>query len=202
MIVFDMEGFILKGGQSRRMGTDKARLRLGDQTFVERIALALKHIAPHTSLVGDIDEDDAERSLPIVRDVVPQWGALGGLHAALTACRAQWCCVVACDLPFVSGELFRRLTSLTENFDAVVPVQTDQRPQPLCALYKTHACRELATTLIDAGERRPRALLQQVKTRWVTFDELSDLHGAQHFFTNINTPEDYTQARERIRDEG
>jgi molybdopterin-guanine dinucleotide biosynthesis protein A len=199
--MFEMEGFILSGGQSRRMGTDKARLRFGDQTFVERIALALKQIASQTSLVGGVDEDNAGRSLPIVRDVVPQWGALGGLHAALMACRAEWCCVVACDLPFVTGELFLRLASLTENFDAVVPMQMDERPQPLCALYKAHACREPATALITAGERRPRALLQRVKTRWVAFDELSDLHGATHFFNNINTPEDYTQAKEMMNDE-
>jgi molybdopterin-guanine dinucleotide biosynthesis protein A len=154
-----------------------------------------------TSLVGGLNEDVASGSWPVVRDVFPQWGALGGLHAALAACQAEWCCVVACDLPFVTGELFLRLASLTKNFDAVVPVQIDQRPQPLCALYRTLACRTQASELIKAGERRPRALLQAVKTRWVAFDELSDLHGATHFFNNINTPEDFAHAKEMMNAE-
>jgi molybdopterin-guanine dinucleotide biosynthesis protein A len=199
----EIEGFILCGGQSSRMGTDKARLRLGEQTFVERIAAALKIIAVRTSLVNSFENDaGALWSLPTVNDVYPQWGALGGLHAALAACRAEWCAVVACDLPFVTGELFMRLASLTQHNDAVVPIQPDARPQPLCALYRTAPCLESATELINAGERRPRALLQTVNTRWVADDELSNLQGATHFFTNINTPEDYAQANERMRDEG
>lgn len=90
-----------------------------------------------------------------------------------------------------------RLASLRENFQAVVPVQPDGRWQPLCALYRAAVCRERAEELIASGERRPRALLNQVSTRRVAFAELSDLQGANLFFTNINTPEDYENARKK-----
>jgi molybdopterin-guanine dinucleotide biosynthesis protein A len=113
------------------------------------------------------------------------------------ACRARWAAVVACDLPFVTGELFVRLASLRENFETVVPVQPDGRLQPLCALYRAAPCRERAEELIIAGERRPRALLDAVNTRRVRFDELSDLDDADRFFINVNTPEDYACAREK-----
>nr|MBA3805942.1 hypothetical protein [Acidobacteriota bacterium] len=70
-------------------------------------------------------------------------------------------------------------------------------------LYRREACATRAEELIAQGERRPRALLQKIKTRWVAPRELADLDGSSHFFANINTPEDYARARERItKDEG
>ena len=191
--MIEIEGFILAGGASSRMGTDKAQLHLDGQTFVERISSALTSIVAQTSLVG-VQETSAPWHLPVVADVYLKWGALGGLHAALDACRAPWAAVVACDLPFITGELFARLASLRENYDAVVPVQRDGRPQPLCALYRVEPCRKRAEELIAAGERRPRGLLRAVESRWVTMAELANMEGAPLFFTNVNTPEDYLEA--------
>src|SRR3954465_4139543 len=132
--MLNIEGFILTGGASSRMGTDKALLELGGRNFIERITMALSSISVQVSLVGQRERMAAQPSLPIVPDIHVKWGALGGLHAALRACNAEWAAVVACDLPFVTGELFVRLPSLRENFDAIAPVQPDGRLQPLCAL--------------------------------------------------------------------
>jgi molybdopterin-guanine dinucleotide biosynthesis protein A len=140
--------------------------------------------------------------LPDVPDVYMAWGALGGVHAALSACSAEWAAVVACDLPFVTGDLLMRLKALSEDFDAVVPVQQDGRLQPLCALYRTRPCRARARELIEQGERRPRALIEVVRARRVTWEELADLSDAQLFFTNVNTPEDYIAARSHFGEEG
>jgi molybdopterin-guanine dinucleotide biosynthesis protein A len=98
-------------------------------------------------------------------------------------------------LPFVTGDLFQRFAMLREDFDAVVPIQSDGRPQPLCALYRQSVCLLLAAALIEEGERRPRALLGRVKTRWVNQAELDDLPGARNFFRNINAPGDYERAQ-------
>ena len=199
----EIEGFILVGGQSSRMGTDKALLDLGGKSFVERVRGALAAITTETSIVGAKEKCASWPKLRAVEDVHVKWGALGGLHAALAACRAEWAAVAACDLPFISGELFVRLASLRENFDAVVPVQMDGRWQPLCALYRAGVATERAAELIAQGERRPRALLDLINTRRVAFDELRDLPGADRFFINVNTPEDYANARqEERRDEG
>ncbi|HEX8491530.1 MAG TPA: molybdenum cofactor guanylyltransferase [Pyrinomonadaceae bacterium] len=195
----EIEGFILVGGKSSRMGSDKAQLRLGSQSFVEKIAEALASITETVSVVGV----KAERVLgrwPVVPDVHVEWGALGGLHAALRACRSEWAAIVACDLPFVTGELFARLASLRENFEAVVPVQVDGRLQPLCALYRTGICLSRAEELIAAGERRPRVLFERVRERRVAHAELADLSGAELFFTNVNTPSDYAHAQAQAGD--
>jgi molybdopterin-guanine dinucleotide biosynthesis protein A len=193
----DLEGFILAGGASSRMGEDKSRLRLGGLTFVERVARAL---GPHASRVSLVSSrpDAAAHGLAVVRDIYAARGALGGIHAALSACRAPLALVVSCDLPFVTRELFERLLSLhAGDAAAVAPVQPDGRPQPLCALYAAAACAPVAEELIRAGELRPRELLRRVGTRWVAFDELADLPHSARFFENVNTPEDYEKAKGR-----
>ncbi len=177
------------------MGTDKAHLLLAGQTFVQRIAAAMSQAASTVTLVGR-DAANFQTSLPCVADVYGQWGALGGVHAALAACQSPWALVVACDLPFVTGPLLTRLAGLRQDFAAVAPIQNDDRPQPLCALYRVNPCLEKANELIKSRERRPVALLQSVRTRWVTFGELADLDSADRFFDNINTPQDFARANE------
>lgn len=196
--MFDVEGFILTGGASSRMGRNKAQLCLAGRTFVARVAEALAVIAGRTSIVT-VREEEAIWGLPVVMDIYRGCGALGGLHAALVACRAPWAAVISCDLPFMTGELLLRLATLRRaDFDAIAPLQADGRPQPLCALYAREPCLESAERLLNSGELRPRVLLQQVRTRWVTADELADLRDAPLLFTNINTPEDYARAKSVI----
>ena len=191
-----IEGFILAGGESRRMGTDKSQLVLNGHSFVERIARELSAVTSSIRVVGD-NSPQAEHKLPanlqVAPDVYPQWGALGGVHAALSACSAAWALVVACDFPFVTSELFQSLASVCEDFEAVAPIQKDGIPQPLCSLYRVDPCLRRAEQLIKSGERKPIALLQSVRTRWVLFSELSKLEDADCFFDNINTPEDYAR---------
>ena len=186
-----VEGFILVGGASSRMGTDKARLLIGNESFVQRIGGQLSEVTRKVSVVGKVDSRDP--SFPFVPDVHERWGALGGVHAALAACEAEWALVVACDLPYVTAELFNRLLLWATDFDAIAPVQQDGRRQPLCAVYRVAACLPQAEALIKTGERKPVALLQSVTTRWLEFSEVEDLTGANRFFDNINTPQDYAR---------
>ena len=198
-------GFILVGGESRRMGTDKSGLTLNGQSFVDRIAGEISEVTSSVTIVGGNAAALQLKRLSnpaIVPDVYPHWGALGGVHAALDACSRQcaaaWALIVACDFPFVTRELFVRLARLREGFEAVAPIQTDSIPQPLCALYRVEPCLARAEELIKSGERKPIALLQSVRIRWVLFSELADLKQATSLFDNINTPQDYARiARER-----
>lgn len=191
----ELEGFILAGGASSRMGRDKSALRINGRSFIEIIAEALSHVAQSVSVVSSREASKAF-GLPVCPDVFENCGALGGLHSALKNSRAPWIAVVSCDLPFVTGELFARLKTfaLDDETQAVAPFQMDGRTQALCALYERVSCLEASERLLLEGERRPRAVLRQVKTRMVAFEELSDLSGSELFFRNINTPEDYESA--------
>ncbi len=195
LTISEVDGFILAGGASSRMGIDKAHLRLGERTLVERVAAALSAIVVRVAVVS-AKPDAGAWGLPVMRDVHHGLGAMGGLHAALSAGQTAWVAVVSCDLPFVTGELFARLTTYAgQSCDAVVPMQTDGRMQPLCALYRRAACLKVVEDLIQSGELRPRVLVRRVRTRVVTADELSDVRGATRFFINLNTPEDYSRAQ-------
>jgi len=190
----DIEGFILAGGASSRMGEDKALLRLGGEPFAQIVGRALQSIAPRVRVVSSRHEASAF-PFEVVPDSFEGRGAIGGLHAALKACEGAWAAVVSCDLPFVTGELLARLASLRgPETDAVAPVQADGRRQPLCALYARDACLPVVEGLIRADELRPRALLSRVRTRLVAFEELADLEGSRLFFSNVNTPDDYRRA--------
>lgn len=195
--MFDVEGFILVGGQSSRMGSDKSQLVFGRQTGVERVAAALSPLSSRVRVVGARDPGTFA-GLENTPDIYERWGALGGIQTALVACESEWAVIAACDLPLVSAELFARLWGFagqTES-DAIVPIQPDERPQPLCAIYRREPCAAGARQLIAKGEHKPRALLANVRTRWVKFSELSDLRGASDFFLNVNTPNDYEHAKE------
>lgn len=185
-----LDGFILIGGQSRRMGREKSGLTIGGQTFVDLIANQMATVATSVSVVGQSATDPNYRQW---KDVYPGWGALGGVHTALANCSSEWALVVACDFPFVTSDLFSRMMTMVNGFEAVAPIQQDKVPQPLCTLYRVKPCLVQADQLIKSGERKPIALLQSVRTRWIAFDELADIRGSEHFFDNINTPEDYAR---------
>jgi molybdopterin-guanine dinucleotide biosynthesis protein A len=198
--MFDVQGFILVGGASRRMGQAKAQLRLGSETMLERIAARLSAVTSSVTLVGSPQAYEGQR-LRIVPDMHEKWGALGGIHAALSAAKTDWIIVIACDLPFITRDLFERLKSFAdespfESIDSIVPMQPDGRPQPVCALYRRETCLPEIERLISAGEHTPRAVLGNVRTRYVQFAELSDLPGAENFFLNLNTPEDFERAKQ------
>jgi molybdopterin-guanine dinucleotide biosynthesis protein A len=198
--MFDVEGFILVGGQSSRMGSDKSQLVLGRRTSVEHIDSAIRTLTPTIRVVGARNHGQFA-GIENVPDRHQHWGALGGIYAALNACQAEWAVIVACDLPLISSDLIARLWQFAsgaegEDVDAIVPIQPGERPQPLCAVYRREPCSAVAEQLIAAGEHKPRTLLAQVRTRWVTFSELSDLPGAKDFFLNVNTPDDYRRAKE------
>jgi molybdopterin-guanine dinucleotide biosynthesis protein A len=191
--MFDVEGFILVGGASRRMGRDKALLDFAGQPLIERIARELSAVVSTVSLVGARQPYGAFKNVP---DVYQEWGALGGIHAALMAAKTDWTAVVACDLPFVTGELFERLVTFRNDMTgAIVPIQADGRPQPVCGLYRAATCLPEIERLVTAGEHTPRALLANVRTRYVQFEEICDLPAAEHFFINLNRPEDLEKAQ-------
>ncbi len=191
----------MAGGASSRMGSDKAGLRflLSEKNFVERAVAALSAIATQNLyIVGNVEQNFAD--LRVLPDVVEklQHASIIGLHTALFHSKARWAAILACDLPFVTGEVFERLVffSKSENSEVVVPIQPDGRAQPLCALYKPSFCLPIIEKMIDENVWSLQKLFRQMKTRFVEFSELSDLPNSEYFFFNVNTPEEYDRAQQ------
>lgn len=192
----NLESFILIGGNSVRFGSDKALLKIDGQPLLQRTAETIKTALPaaRITLVTSGPEQflGLNSALPFIFDLYPGRGPLGGLHAALAYARTDWIFVTACDYPFISADLIQHLErQISDDLDAVAPVQPDGRVQPLCAFYRIRPCLAVAEEFLTNNRPSPplRAILDRVLTRLVPFEEIADLPNAENFFLNVNTPD-------------
>ena len=186
----DFTGYVLVGGKSSRMGKDKYALEIGDETFLSR---AVKTLAPVCASVKIVlnQTQNIETSLEIVRDVYPNRGALGGIHAALANCETKYAITLAVDLPFVTTGAIEKLTEFalaSNKFLAFVPRQTDERIQPLCAGYRANYCLPTLEKLLDENESASvRDFLEMIYPKYIDQNCLSDDKDLLH---NVNFPAD------------
>ena len=188
----DVHGFVTAGGRSSRMGKDKAWLEIDGRPMIQRVVEELRRVTPAVTVIANDPEYD-RLGLPVLADLNPDIGPLEAIRVALAASLAPRVLLVACDLPFVTAEFLEFLLDRVESHQAVVPLNSDGRLEPLCAIYSTEAL-EPVTELIRNGERKVSRLLDRVRTRLIPFEDLGQLAGAERFFINVNTPEDYSRA--------
>ncbi len=186
---------ILAGGQSRRMGRDKAWIDLGDgRPLVRRVIDAVSVVADDVLIVAN---DERYRTLGprVVPDAHPGAGVLGGIATAIASARHPAVIVVACDMPFVRPEALRSLVALADGWDAVVPLVRGER-HPLHALY-TRGCLVLFEQAIVAGRLRVISALEELRVRTLGEAELSAVDPGLVSVTNVNTPEELAELRGR-----
>src|SRR5215471_15241665 len=131
----DVTAFVLAGGKSSRMGSDKAFVRLGEANLLSRALRIAGTVTSAVRIVGDAKKFESFGQ--VVEDVYPDRGPLGGIHAALSSTATRWNLMLAVDLPFVRTELLSYLISQARESDVIVTVpQVDGGLQPLCAVYQ------------------------------------------------------------------
>jgi molybdopterin-guanine dinucleotide biosynthesis protein A len=177
------------------MGRDKAWLEVGGRAMIERVIAALAPVTRKVAIIANSDEYN-RLGLQVFSDTISGIGPLEAIRTALANSPAPRVVLAACDLPFVTTELFARLLAAADEETSVVPLDREGRLEPLCAVYSKRALGPL-TSLIESGERKVSKLLDLAPARLVSFEEISDLGGADLFFENVNTPEEYRRAVER-----
>ncbi len=183
----DISGVILAGGQSRRMGRDKATLEIGGTSLFETIVDVFANLFASTLIAGD-RLDLARPGLPAFADEFPG-SALGGLYTGLKHAGTPYIFVTACDMPFVDAALIRSLAEKRHRYDVVLP-QTPAGLEPLFACYSKN-CLEVMHRQLESGNFRILDIYPQLKVRIVAENELPD--DWQKALTNINTPQDYSR---------
>ncbi|MGI8315298.1 molybdenum cofactor guanylyltransferase [Halobacillus mangrovi] len=183
---------VLAGGGSTRMGTDKARLPLGNSTVEERVIRELHNL---TSTVVLNKKEPINTPLPTISDVYENVGPLGGLQAVMEVRKEEWFIVSACDTPFIKKDVYQYLTNfVNDQRQTIIPIYNG-RFQPLSGLYHKSIYPELVS-LLENGDRQVGKLLDRVHTYYVEdFGELRAKDLDLHFF-NMNTPDDYQKAKE------
>ena len=183
-------GVILAGGASRRMGCNKALLKIGDTTLIETVYRTMAALFHDVVIVTNAPEEYAFLPCRTVRDTYRDVGAMGGLHAGLAASFSPRVFVVGCDMPYLSPVLIRQLCAMVQSGDALVPVNAEGMREPLHALYDVRVI-DRTRQLIESGHQSILDLLDALDTTLVPLSAFAAIDGAAASCTNINTPEEY-----------
>ncbi len=182
----NITGALLLGGESNRMGRDKAHLEWKGEAWSTRTARLLDGLFVETLLVGG-DPESAAPGKRVVDTAGPAC-ALRGLVGALEAASSERVLVVATDLPLLVEDLLLALTAWPES-DIVVP--TDEfGDHPLCAVYRREVCLPIAREQLESGRLSLRELLSRVESARVSLEDLGVADLGSGLLANINTPDD------------
>jgi molybdopterin-guanine dinucleotide biosynthesis protein A len=187
---------VLAGGRSRRMGRDKAAIKLGERTMLENaVNFAREHFI-EVLIAGGPDREVAGARL--VPDLLTGNGAVIGIHAGLAAASTGAVFAMACDAPHPSGDLARYLATLDEDACWTVP-RTTLGIEPLFALYR-RACLPAIERFVTEGHRRLLYLAERIPTRFVEESDLRAYDPELASFVNLNTPADLAawQAKRKV----
>jgi len=185
--------FILAGGKSTRMGTDKAVLLLGGRPLIAHALDLARSAAEEVKIIGDplklLQFGD------VIRDLYSERGPLGGIHAALSSTRSDYNLILGVDLPFVTKQFLNYLAESAQASDATVTVASASGGlQPLCAIYRKQFV-ALAERALAAGRNKIDALFAGTTVRLITDEELAANGFSPSIFSNLNTPEDWELAK-------
>jgi len=191
-----LSAFILAGGQSTRMGTDKAFVALNGRTLLQRILDTERSVTPNVHIVGDLAKFSP--FAPTIADIFPGCGPLAGIHAALRSSDTDLNLMLAVDLPFVPPALLQFLTTQAKASPAAVVTvpRTSQGWQPLCAIYRRSFV-DLAEEALRNGHYKIDALFSATQVRAIDEDELQSAGFSPQLFRNLNTPQDLVAAHEK-----
>jgi len=186
---------ILAGGSSSRMGTNKALLEVGGRSMLCRTANLLRPLVDDLFIVADDDAPYAGLGLPIIPDVHPGRGAIGGIHAALRHAAHPLVLCVACDMPHIGpGVIELLLSTARPDDDALVP-RIGGWAEPLLAVYGRNAGAGFERAIV-AGRLKVMAALEGLRVRFIDEPELRAADANLRSFVNVNTPGELAAARD------
>jgi molybdopterin-guanine dinucleotide biosynthesis protein A len=186
---------IQAGGQSSRMGEDKALKTFLGRPLIQRVVERLSPIAEELIVTTNQPDQYAFLDLPLFSDLKPGRGALGGLYTAIASASQPIVAVVACDMPFASPTFIEGAIKLMveEGVDVVI-AKTEQGYEPLHAVYRRATCLPAIQAAIDADQWKVIAWFPQVEVRLLTSEELKRFDPSGLAFWNVNTPEEFAEA--------
>jgi molybdenum cofactor guanylyltransferase len=192
----EVTAFVMAGGKSTRMGTDKAFLEVQGRSLLANALERAEAAARNVVIVGASSKFSPFGT--VIEDLYPDRGPLGGIHAALTASETELNLILGVDMPFVEVRFMKYLISVAGISNAFVTVPcVGGHYEPLCAVYrKEFAIR--AEEALKAERNKIDALFAEIPLRVVDDEELADNGFCPSMFRNVNTPEDWDLAREEL----
>jgi molybdenum cofactor guanylyltransferase len=181
--------FILVGGKSSRMGSDKALLSLGGQSLLTQALLTSSAVASTVRISGS--KDRYAKFGDVVEDIYRDCGPLGGIHAALSATSTDLNLMLSVDMPRMTSEFLKWLLERASASPELILVpDAAGGPQPLCAVYRPGAL-PAVTQALQSGKYKIGRLFSKVPTRVLTEQEIVSSGFSVTIFQNVNTPDEY-----------
>jgi molybdopterin-guanine dinucleotide biosynthesis protein A len=198
--VLKMSLVIQAGGESRRMGSDKALVSFLGQPLIVRVLNRLANIADEVMVTSNKPDVFAFFKIPVVKDLIPGQGSLSGLYTALSIAHYPLVAVVACDMPFASRELLVAERQALEKSlaDGAIP-QTESGFEPFHAIYRKEPCLKWVYAALKAGKKRAYAWFPDVNLIFFTPERIRQYDPSGQAFININTPEELCEAEKFAR---
>ena len=182
---------ILSGGLSRRMGSDKSSLALGDMTLLQRAVRTLGSVFdPVYVSVRSLPGNVPAGCVPLP-DIIPGCGPMSGLHAALRAVPSGRVFLSAVDLPFITARAAALLVNCSKGYDACIIRRANGYLEPLFGVYSVR-CLPAVEELISSGSFSMRSLLERCRVNYISESRIAD---ADRLLINVNTPAELEHAR-------
>lgn len=187
-------GVIQAGGKSTRMGGEpKALMELGGRPIVARVLDVVRQVTERVLLVTNTPDLYAFLGLPMVPDVFPEGGSLGGIYSGLRAAPGDAAFTVACDMPFLSEPVARLVLARAGEADVVAP-RIGEQWETLHACYGK-ACLAPMERRLREGRLRITGFFEEVRVLAITEAEVAAVGDPARVFMNVNTPDELARAR-------
>ena len=190
-------GVVQAGGMSTRMGGEpKALIELGGRRIVEWVVAAIAPVVDDVLVVTNTPERYAFLGLPMVGDVFPDHGSLGGIYSGLKAATGEAAFTVACDMPFLRADVARMVVAHAGEADVVIP-RVGEQLETMHALY-AKACLPHIEERLRAKRLKIVGFFDQVRVLEIPEDDVRRLADPAVVFMNVNTPDELSAASRRL----
>lgn len=190
-----MTGFVLAGGKSSRMGSDKSLLPWNGSTLLEQTKTLLEQVCEKVFILGPPEIYGSFGQC--FEDIHPDCGPLGGIHTALVHSSTAYSLITAVDTPFISREFLAYMIERALSSSSVVTSpRINGALQPTCSVFSREFL-PIAEEALKSGKYKLEPLFPAQQTLVLTEADLVQFARVGEMFENLNTPQDFERARRR-----
>ncbi|MCC7526258.1 MAG: molybdenum cofactor guanylyltransferase [Chitinophagaceae bacterium] len=188
-----IDAYILAGGKSSRMGTDKGLLFFHDVPLIERIIQQLQPCFQRLTIISD-NPKYCQFGLPVTTDLIKDIGPAGGIHAALNHTQSERIFATSCDMPFITTEAVQLMIENSERSQIVLPI-TAGKLQPLFGIY-AKSCRAKWEQLITQRMIKLQEMVSHFDLSKIDLEDYGICN--DKLFMNVNNKTDLDQALQQL----
>jgi molybdopterin-guanine dinucleotide biosynthesis protein A len=188
-----LSAIVLSGGDSRRMGTDKALVLFEGRPLIAPVLETLRALSDDVVIASGRTDAYDGLGARVVPDLRSGCGPLGGIGGGLAAVRHELALVVACDMPFLSPDFLGLLAAKAKGRDGAVPMKGGQY-EPLHAVYR-RSCLPAIERRLAAGEFQAFSFFPDVRIRTVAEPEWRRVDPEGRSLVNLNSAEELERYR-------